>query len=422
MRVTIKVRQESGEFTLTDVRGETLSIENELGVQVLRDLRAGLDRDLDDFITIVSGDLKVKDMRRAAEALKVLLKRGRLIGNYLLSVGRGNDQRERVKDFFLRCCPNWLTVDPLRTILAPPLLEVESHEDHIVPLELVPFFDFSEPEPSQWQTWEGLEAIMRRLPVFSMVIKRRSPSLKPVTCLRLKNGPSLRLKLFHHAGLAYGSSEAEFFQENTPIIEIEGPWPSTSLHPSKFIEQFVRHVTSSSRTFDELTCERIDQVHHFACHAEFDRALPDKSSLILAHASGEDKSISLNDLLGGMMTLQSEMLDDSVEMPFVFLNACEGAVMYAGSASFAKFFLKKNGNRGFLSTECKIPNRVAALFASLFYKFLLSGYSVGHALYLAKWQLFKDHHTPLGALYTLYGSTDLRVTNPVHNVTCLNGE
>lgn len=417
LRATIKVGHDTAEFTLTDVRGETLMIESELSLQVLRDLRKGLDTQLEVFLKLTGNALKVKEVDRAAKALRVLLKQGRVIGNYLLSFRRGRDQREGPTDFFRRCCPNWLTVDPLRSVLAPPLLEVESHEDHIVPLELIPFFDFSEPAPHLWETWQGLETIMRRLPVFSMVIKRRSPSLNPVTSLRLKNGSGLKLKLFHHAGLACDGSEAEFFQLNTPSVEVEGPWPSTNLAPNFFKESFVRNVMIPSQTFAGEACEMIDQVHHFACHVVYDRDQPHNSAFILAHADGNEKSITLSDILDAMMTLQPEALGDAVEMPFVFLNACEGAVMYAGSASFAKFFLKKNGNRAFLSTECEIPNRVAAQFASLFYKYLLSGYSAGHALYLAKWKLFKEHHNPLGALYTLYGSTDLRVTNPVHHVT-----
>jgi hypothetical protein len=423
LRATIRVGQEAGKLTLSYGTQEPVSFENELGFQSLRDLRKGLDRDLEKFLELVgtARDMKDRDVGRVSDALKLLLRRGRLIGSYLLGVQRGRNPRGEVQAFFLRACPNWLKADPLRGVYAPPLLEVESHEDHVVPLELVPFFDFSEPDPALWETWDGLEMIMRRLPVFSMVIRRRSPSLGLVTRLRLVNAPRLKLKLFQHAGLACDGSEAEFFEANAPSFEVEGPWPSAPLGSDEFTGRFVRHVMSPSQTFDSQPCEAADQVHHFACHAEFDSAVPDKSALILAHARGKEVTVSLGDLHGGLLTVEDETLGDEAAMPLIFLNACEGAVMYAGSASFARFFLTKNYNRAFLGAECKVPNRVAARFACLFYKYLLNGYSAGHALYLAKWRLFKEHRNPLGALYTLYGCTDLRVTNPVHDVTCPSG-
>jgi CHAT domain-containing protein len=99
-------------------------------------------------------------------------------------------------------------------------------------------------------------------------------------------------------------------------------------------------------------------------------------------------------------------------LPLVFLNACgTSAITPGGVASFPSLFLK-NGNRGFIGSETRISDKVAAAFSRSFYGEFVAGQSLGEAVKAAKWALLRQYNNPLGILYTNYANPDIRVLKP----------
>lgn len=65
--------------------------------------------------------------------------------------------------------------------------------------------------------------------------------------------------------------------------------------------------------------------------------------------------------------------------------------------------LLRQGVRGVVTTECLVPDAVAAAFTRLFYPLLLDGEEIGDALLGARKSLLGSPFcNPLGLLYTLY--------------------
>ena len=96
--------------------------------------------------------------------------------------------------------------------------------------------------------------------------------------------------------------------------------------------------------------------------------------------------------------------------PLVVLNACGSAELspltYAGLAPY----LLDLGARAVIGTECETPVYFGAAFgAALLRAVVADRLSVGEALRATRRAFFEQQHNPLGLLYALYGSADLRV-------------
>ena len=69
------------------------------------------------------------------------------------------------------------------------------------------------------------------------------------------------------------------------------------------------------------------------------------------------------------------------------------------------------GSRGVIGTAARVPDYFAAEFSERFYRYLLSGELLGHAMHKTKWDLLTmpDQNNPLGLLYLLYADPNIRV-------------
>ena len=105
-------------------------------------------------------------------------------------------------------------------------------------------------------------------------------------------------------------------------------------------------------------------------------------------------------------------------LPLLFLNACgSGRILPEASFSFPEYFLRVNGNRGFIGTETPVPDDFAAEFARKFYIALLSGQrNLGWALQRARWQMLESQQNLLGLYYIAYADPTMRVGRPVLEV------
>jgi hypothetical protein len=98
--------------------------------------------------------------------------------------------------------------------------------------------------------------------------------------------------------------------------------------------------------------------------------------------------------------------------PLVFINGCStaGFSPYAPS-EFIKQFIQGRGASAVIGTEVTVWEVLATEVARTFLQGFLDGKSAGEALLLARRSLL-GMANPLGLVYTLYGSADLRLANP----------
>jgi hypothetical protein len=233
----------------------------------------------------------------------------------------------------------------------------------------------------------------------------------------LANKPKLRLKLFHYAGLEGAGNEAKFFMDYREFIRIDGgcAWPHDGVR-RPWMKQFAQHLRDPSRSFSGIRQRVPDQIVHFACHCNTsDDGWEDHCLELSCGGKGGAVKISIKELQAQFTDIDYRRMPRYTgDMPLVFLNACEGSKLGPnGSHSFPQLFLNKNGNRGFIGAESKIPDDVAAAFSKQFYFHLLAGKSVVDALWQAKHDLWERWYNPLGLVYTLYAYPHLRVSHPV---------
>ena len=150
------------------------------------------------------------------------------------------------------------------------------------------------------------------------------------------------------------------------------------------------------------------QVLHFACHCDTTPDKADDHSLILA--DGEKFRVSQRAMKSRhMRNLPDIRMHRDKARPLVFMNACGSSVVDpSGVTSFPQMFLE-NGSCGFIGTETAIPDEVAEVFSSQFYRALMTDRPLGRAVHLAKLNLLRDYANPLGILYTVYANTEMRV-------------
>lgn len=96
--------------------------------------------------------------------------------------------------------------------------------------------------------------------------------------------------------------------------------------------------------------------------------------------------------------------------PLVVLNACGSAELSPLTYNAMVPYLLDQGARAVIGTECDTPIYFGAAFgAALLRAVVRERLSVGAALRAARRAFFEQQQNPLGLLYALYGSADLRV-------------
>jgi len=150
---------------------------------------------------------------------------------------------------------------------------------------------------------------------------------------------------------------------------------------------------------------------HYAGHAEFNIKSPDESALLVAE-KGKIYAQEIKRILGGK--------------PFVFLNACssgkekicEAGESYTGSDTegLASSFIL-GGALAIIGASWPTPDLSAGFLAAEFYKYFLSGDTVGEALLKARREFKSTRTNDINwAAFTLYGDPTLRLTKKlIHN-------
>ena len=236
--------------------------------------------------------------------------------------------------------------------------------------------------------------------------------------LVLDNVPKLKVRLFQHAGLDGTKDELEFFSGSS-WAELRGPWPGELLDPAQFTDGLAGQLWKARVSASEIDEEVSDQIQHFSCHCNTEPDDYQEHSLYLAHkkdswfdrtfSRSSQRRVTIGDLerkFGRFPERHSET------RPLIFFNACGSSRLTAsGVTSFPDIFLEI-GNRGFIGSETKVPDRFAAAFAKQFYWNLIRGAPLGEAIYKARWRLLKDIYNPLGILYSAYADPNLKVAKP----------
>lgn len=330
----------------------------------------------------------------AGAALDVLNRKGL---SWMTQIFGG--EHNKVVNVFQQSFRSWKAAsDPLVITVAAELGE-------FIPFEFLPLFELSE-WPLDCDLPTFAEAI-RRFPAFSAII-RREFTIKVDQDLELHNESRLPLKYFVERSLPGAAAEAGFFEANKSHIDVDGPWPMEEVKARAFSKAMADYLRFANPKFDGENRTPIDQIQHFSCHCEIDEIVSSDSMLIFS----EKNNITISDLQA------SYAIPDPRERPkfgpLIFLNACGTAEDNPMTVtSFPRFFIVENGNRGFIGTEINVPDSFAAEFSQCFYRGLLKGLTLGHAIHEAKWTMLRERNNPLGMLYTVYANPDLHVSNPV---------
>lgn len=401
-------------------RGESLDVQTNLSPQHLAEYRKVLSNGLDKFWKLVGTGLKVTDFQAASEAMRHLHAVGRQLNFELFGANR-----YEVEDFLRRACPTWQQSGSVG--YRSPMIEIITQAEHVIPFEFLPLFDTT--PPSSIRSMDELTRTASQFLGFSTIIHRVliSPYWRNSAGINssdiLENIPRLGIRFFHHAGLDGAKKEREFFQRAN-WLDLKGPWPDQLLDQNQFISELATQLWHASSAAIGGVQKPIDQIHHFSCHCDTNKANSVDYSLYLAHKS---KWLFSNHLVrrAGIGALEQEFggfpqRNVKEIFPLVFLNACGASKLDPnGVTSFPSLFLKI-GNRGVIGTETRVPDLYAAAFSESFYLHLIRGNSLGEAIYRARWDLLKRYKNPLGILYTVYANPDLHVRKPLPEATSLS--
>ena len=313
----------------------------------------------------------------------------------------------------------------------PLLIEIDAPLERLLPIELLPFFrpKNADDEKLLAGVRNGDRLALRKLaawfPGYSATVKRILP-YAPARGGVLHNEPKLPVKFFIHHKLEGAKKELEFFTKNHLCIALDGPWPPEGGGPgfpktnTGRARLAFRHLRRPHQGFDGTKQKGADQVHHFSCHCS--TALDSSGSYFITLAGCKDSEVSITgmDLVAEQTRLKTDGRNraKSHRLPLVFLNACgSGRIRPESSFSFPEYFLRQNGNRGFIGTETPVPDEFAAEFARKFYIALLSGgRNLGWALHRARWQMLETQQNLLGLYYIAYADPAMRVGRPVLEV------
>jgi hypothetical protein len=403
LRITLRIGDEGSRLTLAPAQGSPLALQGRLTREKLSEQRRLLRDDLEKFKKEIGNELPVKSFTRVSAAISLLHERGRLLTYQLFGARQWGAARRLIQ----RACIGWNRDRP-----NPLLVEVDADLEDLVPVEFLPLFDME--EPPRIEDCGTLEAVARRFLGFAALVRRRFPRMPVSRNTVLNNVPKLPVKFFHHAGLNGALAELDFFRSNNACVDLEGPWPDQDYQPQQLVHHVASHLWNPGQRFNGAERLPPDQIQHFACHCYTRAQASEKYYLKLARPAGPDRQVTIGMLQARFMHLASQADRQPITgMPLIFFNACGGsAVDPAGIACFPFLFLD-NGNRGFIGTETRIPDTLAAAFSRVFYSRLLQGDSLGAAMHAARWAILRRYHNPLGILYTVYADPAMKVRRPV---------
>jgi hypothetical protein len=277
----------------------------------------------------------------------------------------------------------------------PRVIEVKSPQRFFFPFELLRWQD--DPEGGL----PGEPAIRARLILGMSALIRRQVCETPEAQGPLPNGSGLPVTVFQHPGLPAARAEVDYLKASGDLVNVYGSWPV-----DRALAQMaaVQHIIDSTVPMDSQPWTGPATVLHLACHCVTTGA-NDRHRYV--NVGGDNGCVTLSELKNEVAGKASANV-----RPLVFLNACRSAAPQAvDRGAFAEFMLAVRF-RGVVGTLFDISDVVAAHFARVFYQALLSGRTVGEAMYDARWHLMEVHGNPLGLLYSFHGNVDLTVSDP----------
>lgn len=389
---------------------DRLEVTTTVSPQSLDDFLNTLYSGLDSFWQLVGLELMVGSHYRAAKALVYLHGLGVQLNRQLF----GN-RRYDVEDFVKKACPTWRESGSDGHV--PPLVEVTTGSDHVLPFEFIPFFDTTEPDienKDEVTLKQELPQLAARFLGFSAIVYRRFLQFPGPSAETIENLPRMKLRFFHHAGLEGAREDKEFFTV-AKWIDLRGPWPEQSLEEPSFVSDLAAQLWNAS-TVPLNPSQSTDEIQHFSCHCDTEQTHSANYSLLLAHKRDRLGHNSLRRASIGKLEQKFGGYPRRTPgiYPLVFLSACGSSKLTPnGVTSFPKFFLGLEGNRGVVGTETSIPDVFAAAFTRKFYLNLIQGATLGEAMSQTTWQLLKRYKNPLGILYTIYADPELKVRKPI---------
>jgi hypothetical protein len=397
-RMRLELRSQPNQQLILHVDGDIVLELDTVTLGTMSRIRQNLRDELQKVRDIVGEQLLIDDWGKLTNAMRKLVQ----IGNILLLQLLGSSAQERGR--LEKCCrdawPGWADNSD-----DAPILQVEAPLEALIPFELLPLFDAS--PVHDIRDYVTMQRVARRFAGFAMAVHRIMPY--PISQDSVLHGdPVMHMKLFHHTQLEAASSEYHMLRGATNAVMPTGPWPDKELDEERFTEVLAGYLVDPCLGFDGHHRKDPDQIHHFSCHCDTGWDSPWDYSIELAAPNGSSHQITLRELTDAF-SAQYASPRARVSMPLVVLNACaSSATEPDGAMSFPELFLISNKNRGFLGTEARIPDDVAAAFAIRFYRELFRGRTVSQAVRGAKIELLNDFRNPLGALYIYYGNPALQ--------------
>jgi hypothetical protein len=338
---------------------------------------------------------------RVTQAVRWLYERGQSLNEDLFG-----DEVHEAQTIFERACPFWDKAEPA-TLTHVPLIEIKGHLADAPPIEFLPLLAPEKQPPANIENITELTNALRPFVGFSALIKRTLDDRSQSQISELPGTPMLPVKFFRNMTLRYAGRELANLQRERRIAVDSWPDAAALQRPD-----FACHVAHNlwihdGARFDGSLSGAPFQVMHFACHCTTEGEA-DNYALMFGETGDTSTRVSLDQLKACRQQngKQIRAYRDAAH-PLVFMNACDSSVMDPTAVtSFPDFFLSR-GSCAYIGTEAPVPDALAELISDAFYTELLTGASIGAALYRAKWHLAQVHNNPLGLLYMLYGNPDV---------------
>lgn len=277
------------------------------------------------------------------------------------------------------------------------------------PFELLPFLNTG--ELPRIDSYAGLHEAMRAFLGFSAIVARKRFDEPPNLRFTATDGSrpaQLPLKFFYHADLEGAVDESNFLKRRTDL-HVEGPWPEDLVEDGE--RAVADHIINPGKLLNGQTRALVDQIQHFSCHCD----TQDKSAFFSLLAKGKETGIDVK--LDDLPVYRAYELRHGFhghDMPLVVFNNCGGgAINESQLNSFVEFFWATNRNRGFISTQARIPDKLAEAFSKQFYINLLRNrLLVGEAVAEARRAITLAYKNPVSLFYVHYGSPFLGLESP----------
>jgi hypothetical protein len=429
LRISLKINDTFSELTLESANNKIEVKSNDLNQQNLPEVRNYIRNTLIEVKDTIGG------LEPSWENVQTAIVKLHNCGRSLLCLLFEQDLW-KIDDAVTLCreaCPTWQKCDRNddvindNPLLRPRLIEFCSLKEDIIPVELLPLFNFKRQDTIEEDNFKNLASVAHSFLGFSAIIRRIIRRLKTSysSDTLLDNDPRLPIKFFHHEELSGAGEELKFFQKTcSNQIDLDGPWPNKTqdLLRIPVAQALAEYIWNSQNTFSGDRRITPDQILHFSCHCSTNQAFSQNYEIILAKKNrimGLERLLDLgcrecHITIGELNNELMDRRDYQKSKPLVFLNACgAGEIDPTKVCSFPKFFLDY-GFLGFIGPQIPIYDSFAAAFSKKLYTELLKGCPLGLALYKARWQMMKRYNNPLGILYSIYADPAIRVRKPVN--------